>query len=462
MRLKIFAVNAAIVLIVGLLSFVIVRQSVLSAATNPGRIKLRAERDAQAVSSRLQLDGLRIERWLAERATEPAASDVFTKSTDSAKGDAATAFCDSVASAAKSAFATAPSLVAFVGADGKILGRNGSPLERGEDVGAVYPLVKSSIAKGTAGSDVWVARKTDKYVVSYVPVRDANGKTTALLVLGMSLNDALGKVADLTGGGVAVYVSDGKASVPAATSGDTVKAIEQEAADEVQAAIASGNATSGQGPGVVFAASPLDGFGDGKHVAALAVGQTTLIDSPAALALPVLGATALGLILVFVAAGFLGAYIINPINTLEEGLLAIVNGQGDKRFNLEHEELGGLAFRIDQLLNTLMGVEEDTSDEQGRLSRPPSAAGYEAPSESSDSAASLAGEPAEAYYLRLFAEYIAAKKELSEATDHITEPTFRARIQAMEAEAAQKHGRPVRYQVKRADKEVQLLAVPLS
>jgi hypothetical protein len=32
----------------------------------------------------------------------------------------------------------------------------------------------------------------------------------------------------------------------------------------------------------------------------------------------------------------------------------------------------------------------------------------------------------------------------------------------MEAEAAQKHGRPVRYQVKRADKEVQLLAVPLT
>ena len=36
---------------------------------------------------------------------------------------------------------------------------------------------------------------------------------------------------------------------------------------------------------------------------------------------------------------------------LEEGLLAILNGQSDKRFELDHAELGGLAFRIDQLLN---------------------------------------------------------------------------------------------------------------
>ena len=48
---------------------------------------------------------------------------------------------------------------------------------------------------------------------------------------------------------------------------------------------------------------------------------------------------------------------------LEEGLLAILNGQADKRFELDHAELGGLAFRIDQLLNQLMGVEEDPTDE---------------------------------------------------------------------------------------------------
>lgn len=465
MRNKIIAVNAAIVLIVGLLSFVIVRQSTLAAATSPERIKSRTERDAQAVSARLQLDGLRIERWLAQKATEPAALEVFNKASDGAKGDAATAFCDSVAGSAKSAFSTAPSLVAFVDGNGKIVGRNGSPLERGDDVSAAYPLVKSSIAKGVGGSDVWTGRKTDQYVVSYAPVRDASGKVTALLVLGMGLNDAMTKVSDLTsGGGLAIYVSDGKDVKVAAASNDAAKALEQEAADEVKTSISSGHAASGAGNGVVFAASPLDGFGEGKHVAALAIGNPYLIDAPAGLAWPVLGATLLGLVLVVVGGGFLGAYISTPINTLEEGLLAIVNGQSDKRFNLEHEELGGLAFRIDQLLNALMGVEEDTSDEDGRLSHPPSAKSYQpaAEVEAGAETAALKNEDAEMYYQRLYAEYIAAKKALGEATDHITEATFRSRIQSMESEASQKHGRPVRYQVKRADKEVQLLAVPLT
>lgn len=465
MRNKIIAVNAVIVLIVGLLSFVIVRQSTLAAATNPERIKGRTERDAQAVAARLQLDGLRIERWLAQKVTEPAALEIFNKASDNAKGDAATAFCDSVAGAAKSAFATAPSLVAVVDANGKIVGRNGSPLERGDDMGTSYPLVKASIAKGVGGSDVWVERKNDKFVVSYVPVRDAGGKPVALLVLGMGLNDAIAKVSDLTsGGGVAIYVNDGKDVKLAAASSDAAKGLEQEAVDEVKTAISSGHAASGAGGGAVFAASALDGFGEGKHVAALAIGTATLIDAPASLAWPVLGAMVLGLVLVIVAGGFLGSYISTPINTLEEGLLAIVNGQSDKRFNLEHEELGGLAFRIDQLLNALMGVEEDTSDEQGRLSHPPSARSYQPATEveAGSDVAALKAEAPEAYYQRLFSEYIAAKKALGEATDHITEPTFRSRIQSMEAEAAQKHGRPVRYQVKRADKEVQLLAVPLT
>lgn len=465
MRNKIIAVNAAIVLIVGLLSFVIVRQSTLAAATNPERLKARTERDAQAVSARLQLDGLRIERWLSQRATEPAALEVFNKASDGAKGDAATAFCDSVAGAAKSAFSTAPSLVAFVDANGKLVGRNGSPLERGDDLGAAYPLVKASIAKGVGGSDVWTTRKTDKYVVSYAPVRDASGKAVALLVLGMGLNDAMAKVSDLTSGtGVAIYVSDGKDVTAAATSNDSVKALEQEASGAVRTAVTTGNAASGQVNGTVFAASAMEGFGDGKHVAALALGSPTLIESPAALAWPVLGATVLGLVLVIVGGGFLGSYISTPINTLEEGLLAIVNGQSDKRFNLEHEELGGLAFRIDQLLNALMGVEEDNSDEEGCLSHPPSAKSYQPAQEveAGGEASALASEPAEAYYLRLYGEYISAKKALGEPTDHITEPTFRGRIQSMEAEASQKHGRPVRYQVKRAEKEVQLLAVPLS
>ncbi|MEO8796760.1 MAG: MXAN_5187 C-terminal domain-containing protein, partial [Polyangiaceae bacterium] len=119
----------------------------------------------------------------------------------------------------------------------------------------------------------------------------------------------------------------------------------------------------------------------------------------------------------------------------------------------------------------LMGVEEDTSDAEGRISRSGTAAQMSAAVDagSSSSAAevtthtvsALASEDENAYYARIFKEYIAAKKSLGEPTDHITEPTFRGRIQSMEQEASQKHGRPVRYKVEARGKEVVLLAIQL-
>jgi len=124
-------------------------------------------------------------------------------------------------------------------------------------------------------------------------------------------------------------------------------------------------------------------------------------------------------------------------------------------------------------LNQLMGVEEDTTDAEGRASKPPSAAHFtdamavddkrmEGEGTLDPDAARRLGAEAEAdYYARIYREYIAAKKALGEATDHITEQAFATRIQAMEKDAAQKHGRPVRYQVQARAKEVVLLAIPL-
>jgi len=55
----------------------------------------------------------------------------------------------------------------------------------------------------------------------------------------------------------------------------------------------------------------------------------------------------------------LGNYVSRPIAELEEGLLLVINGQRDLRFDLEHDELGGLTSRINALLGSLLGVPED-------------------------------------------------------------------------------------------------------
>jgi hypothetical protein len=123
-----------------------------------------------------------------------------------------------------------------------------------------------------------------------------------------------------------------------------------------------------------------------------------------------------------------------------------------------------------------MGVEEDTTDEEGRVSMSPSAANFNDALAIDDkrmtqpagevamdpeAVRSLGGEAPADYYARIYREYVEAKKAIGEPTDHITEQAFAARIQGMEQDAATKYGRPVRYQVQARNKEVVLLAVPL-
>lgn len=476
MRNKIIAVNAVIVALVGLLAFVIVRTQLSAATTSPELLKRSAQQDAGAVSAKLQLNGLRAERWLGGKALEPSTRAALSKATPDARGDAATALCDQLASAAVGALGVRPSIVAVIDQSGRIVGRNGSNLSRGDDVGSSYAAFKDALAKGQAGSDLWTdPKRADNLVASYAPARDDQGRAVGMLVLGVAITDALARVTENTGSR-GVLLVNAAGDVLGSTSGaDGLKASVKSATSEVAKTIASGTTTAASAGDLVFAAAPLEGFADGKQSAIVAAAPTSLLDGAAGIPISILGVTALGLVLV-VAGGFvLGNYVSGPIAQLEEGLLAILNGQTDKRFELDHPELGGLAFRIDQLLNQLMGVEEDTTDEEGRVSKAPTAANFNdalavdrsqaggggaAPAAEVD-AARLAAEPADQYYARLYREYIAAKKALGEQVDHITDAAFTSRIQGMEQDATQKQGRPVRYHVQTNGREVVLLAVPV-
>jgi hypothetical protein len=169
-------------------------------------------------------------------------------------------------------------------------------------------------------------------------------------------------------------------------------------------------------------------------------------------------------------AWLLDAYISRPISEIEDGLLAIMNGRTDRRFEIEHAELGGLVFRLNSLLNQLFGVQEDETDDQGRPSRAPAASSFEdalSVDETTMSGdvvadAALRDEPAESYYRRIFDEYVTAKRSLGDPTEGITLPAFVERIKASEAEMQEKHGKPVRYHIEVRGREVVLLAMPLS
>ena len=485
MRNKIIAVNEVIVLIVGFLSWAVMRGILATAADNSTVLAGDAKHAAFGASAKLQLDALRAELWLSTRAAEAATLDATNKGTVAAQQEAATARCDAVATGARGgSFESAPSLVVLVDAQGKTLGRNGSTLMRGDDLGAAYAGLKGALASGQPGSDIWVNKsRNDQYLASYAPFRNTAGAVAGALVLGITLNDELSRVSDATTGRPLVLVEgEGADARIVAHSTASNPALEQvvgsAAKDAVHNALESGHVTSAMAGDVIIATAPLGGLGSGHHAALVGSSPAALFENATSLANPLLGVMVLGLMLVTVGGWLLGNYISQPINMLEEGLLTILNGQSDKRFELDHPELGGLAFRIDQLLNQLMGVEEDTTDADGRVSHVPSQKEFsdaiavdDRKSNASLEAEAgvdpavvqkLSNEAASDYYSRIFAEYITAKKALGEATEQITQETFVNRIKDMEKDTSNKLGKPVRYQVASNGREVSLLAIPLA
>jgi hypothetical protein len=482
MRGKIIAVFAVIVLIVGGLSYALARAS-LGGMTDQGE----ASRALTAAIAQLRVDGLVLERWLDARAVEPKLLEAFNAGTAPARAEAATSAADAILKAAASSpelDKIVPSLVVLIDAKGVVLGRNGSALMRGDNLASVYPALKRALDQGMSGSDVWVSRqRNEQLLASFVPIRGADGQVVGSIAAGTALNDErLNHASERTSGRILVVAMPGE-------SGLDIVAKSRDASPDLLAALAASPAKDGAAQSLMSgrtidlgglpseyraAAHALDGYGDGRRAVVVSLARLQSPGVVAALFWPALGVTLLGLVLVVIAASFVDGYISSPVSEIEDGLLAIMNGRTDLRFQIEHAELGGLVFRLNSLLNQLLGVQEDDTDEQGRVSRRPAAADFQDALEVDERMTTLPGdviladakalieEPEEAYYGRIFGEYIAAKRSLGDPVDHITREAFVGRIKASEQEMERKHGKPMRYKVEVRGREVVLLAVPLA
>lgn len=384
MRTKIIIVNAGIIVIVAVLSFVLLGTSLRALSSDPAARKLDVERALRSASAQLELDGVLLERWLAEQAARPDVRGVFGGGTERARADSATQRADAIREQAMAnpAFARVPpALVLFVDAQGVALGRNGSALMRGDKVGDFYPALGEALKTGRTLSDVWLNReRQEQLFASYAPVRGDDGTVLGALVIGTPLNDErLGRASSLTSGRALVLGLKGqgqKLEIVAKSeqaTGDALAVLQTDAASEVAAgALAASNLVVSEGLSHdwLVATAPLAGYGAGQRTAVLvAVVPAALIANVNQILWPVLAIGALGILLVIAGGVVLGNYMSGPIEEIEEGLLQIINGKTDLRFQIEHEDLGGLIFRINSLLNALMGVPE--TDEEGRTSGPP-------------------------------------------------------------------------------------------
>jgi hypothetical protein len=383
MRWKIIIVNSGIVAIVALLSFVLLFTGIRGVVADPAARKAELEHTIRGANAQLELDGLLLERWLAEQAARREVREVFSGGTERARSDSATAQADKTRELASSSpmFARVPpALVLFVDAQGVALGRNGSALMRGDKIAEVYPTLGEALKAGHTTSDVWMNReRQEQLLVSYAPVRGDDGATIGGIIIGTPLNDErLSRTSDITSGQALVFGMKGQADKieiiaksEQATSDIVGIAQSGPVLEAAAASLGSGNLTVvGQASNdYLVATAPLSGYGAGNNAVIVALVPASLVSSLVGILWPVFAVGGLGILLVVAGGSVLGNYISTPISEMEEGLLQIINGKTDLRFQLEHEDLGGLISRINSLLNALTGVPE--TDEDGRTSAAP-------------------------------------------------------------------------------------------
>jgi hypothetical protein len=194
--------------------------------------------------------------------------------------------------------------------------------------------------------------------------------------------------------------------------------------------------------------------------------------------------TVLALLLVIGYGVVIGTSFVKPIEEIEEAVLAVINGNTNMRIEIDSAEFGGLAYRINQLINVFTGVSEE--DSEGRVSSPPGAPDSWKDDELADQkgggaggaaaagggggggdviddaniAATLSAEPEETYYGRIYTEYVAAKQAIGENVSNITKDRFIERLKGNEKSLAEKHGcRMVRFQVQTRGTQVILRPV---
>jgi len=162
---------------------------------------------------------------------------------------------------------------------------------------------------------------------------------------------------------------------------------------------------------------------------------------------------------------------MEPIEQMEDDILAVINGRGNVRLEVETVELGGLSYRINQLINLFTGVAEE--DAEGRAVT--SSGGWEAvsasgpdlgsssagPIQSDDpQAAALAALPESQYYALLYQDYVAAKQSVGEDVSDVPQERFVERIRGNAEHLVKKHGaQMVRFRVETIGDQVNLKPV---
>jgi hypothetical protein len=512
MRLKIIAGNLIVVLLSGLIAYFTVRNGI---SGDLGRdVDTSIGNDQILLDRSFQLAALNFVTNVTERAQDRQMNDVFDGLDDNARRmrafNAAEATYKWLADPARGSRGT-PDIVVITDETGRVLARNGAPnVSAGKALLPSLPALAEVLKDGVSKHDVWLEDNEKKLLqTALAPIRDEETKNViGALIAGYDLSDGVAKEqgrligcdvafvskdkvysSSLEGGsaqGLSGYLfgGAGTASKDAILSGSNYRS-------EPWNTNISGNSYIG-----ITARLPMS---NSLPVAYAVLGNRTAHMAPASRTNVIMYLFILSSILVIVYGFAVGGSLMRQIERVEEGVLAVINGRTDIRLETDSPELGGLAYRINQLINILTGTEEESEDAEGRVSAAPKndawkdaefsngsggggGAAEPAPVSSSGESAG-AGAPASggaaeeviddpkiatklgdedeaAYSARVYSEYVAAKQKLGENVSNITQDRFMQRLKGRAEALAKQHGcRLVRFQVQTRDNQVALRPV---
>jgi hypothetical protein len=492
MRLKIIAGNVVAVLIVGVAVYFFVHGQLQTGLASG--FEESVQHDAVLFARSWELAGRQFLDRVADQAKSERVIDSFAGLDDGSRRARAHQTCNAIATwfgdPARGRRGM-PDIVVIVDETGETVSRN---LDQNRSFPARrLGAVRQTLRDGIDRVDVWFFEEEGKVLeVGIGRVETAEGAVLGALVVGYVISDGFAdEEARLLGREVAFVTETGVTATslegpirdslkdylfgPQAAAKDA--ALDEEGGPTVWKTTLDGGVWIGSVAPLPRSAS--------YRIAYVVMGNETAATELAGVANWILAGTLFCVLCVLIYGFIIGTSFIRPLEQIEEGVLAVINGRTDTRIDVQSGEFGGLAYRINQLINVFTGVEE--ADDDGRVSAPPGPpsqssawndAAFNADAAARESAVStqpaqpgdpvddpavataLASEPEDAYFARLYTEYVAAKAAVGEDVGNVPQERFAQRLKKNADALAQKHGcRMVRFRVETRDNQVTLQPV---
>lgn len=275
-----------------------------------------------------------------------------------------------------------PELVAFTDRNGRVISRdvdpNAAPV--GQNLAQAYPSVRQAL-EGNAVRDIWYYNNQFLLDVAVAPV--TYGETVAgTLLVGYDISNGVASSdRDMFGLHVAyIFKQDNQWRVHSSSLETSKRPSLLQRVQQEQQVLNQSMADRNRphfieldvaGEDHIALAGALSGENSSVPAGYIMAMSVEDVRQPANRTITALFAALGGAIVVLIVGFLLGSYFLKPVEEIEEGVLRIINGDHEHRFEVKSAEFGGLAYRVNQLVGALTGEEEESGEQQGGAPTPP-------------------------------------------------------------------------------------------